>query len=403
VDGNGLFCYSAVVITRVILIVLDGLGVGALPDASAYGDADANTLAHVAAAVGGLALPSLEALGLGYVGTFSGVRRASSPEGCFGKMGQLSKGKDSTTGHWEMAGLVLDRPFPTYPDGFPPEVIDPFERAISHKVIGNRTASGTRIIEELGEQHLRTGAPIVYTSADSVFQIAAHEDVIPVDDLYRLCRTARKILQPPHQVSRVIARPFRGVPGAFVRTTARRDFSIEPPDRTLLDVLRRVGQPVIGIGKIEDLFAGRGVTRSIHTTSDAVGVDETLRVLRNVARGLVFVNLVDFDTLYGHRNDVVGYAKALQAFDRRLPHMLAALRPGDALVLTADHGNDPTTPGTDHSREYVPLLIHGPRLARGVNLGMRRTFADLGQTIADALARTMLTNGESFLDALLPG
>ncbi|MGH7230728.1 MAG: phosphopentomutase [Nitrospiraceae bacterium] len=397
------FCYSAYVITRVILIVLDGLGVGALPDAAAYGDTDANTLTHVAAAMGGLALPSLEALGLGHIGTFPGVRRASNPEGCFGKMAQLSKGKDSTTGHWEMAGLVLDRAFPIYPKGFPAEVIDRFEQAIGRKVIGNRTASGTRIIEELGEEHVRTGAPIVYTSADSVFQIAAHEQVIPAEDLYRICRTARKLLRPPHQVSRVIARPFRGTPGAFVRTPARRDFSIEPPDRTLLDILARAGQPVVGIGKIEDLFAGRNVSRSIHTTGNTAGLNEMMKVLRNAARGLVFVNLVDFDTLYGHRNDVTGYANALQAFDRRLPHVLAALRAGDALFVTSDHGNDPTTAGTDHSREYVPLLVHGPRLARGVNLGIRRTFADVGQTIADALAHTMLPHGESFLDALLPG
>ncbi len=390
-------------INRVILIVLDGLGVGELPDAAAYGDIGANTLSHVAAAVGGLALPSMEALGLGHVGTFTGIRRVGNPDGCFGKMAQLSTGKDSTTGHWEIAGLLLASPFPTYPDGFPPEVIDPFQEAIGRKIIGNRRASGTHIIEELGAQHMRTGALIVYTSADSVFQLAAHEEVIPVEELYGLCRVARKLLRPPHQVSRVIARPFRGTPGAFVRTPARRDFSVEPPERTMLDVLWRAGHPVVGIGKIEDLFAGRGLTRSIHTTSDSAAVDETMKVLKHVARGLVFVNLVDLDTLYGHQNDAPGYAKALQAFDRRLPHLLTALRPGDALILTADHGNDPTTPGMDHSREYVPLLIHGPRLARGVNLGIRRTFSDLGQTITDALGGTMLSNGDSFLDALLSG
>ena len=390
-------------ITRVIVIVLDGLGVGELPDAAAYGDAGTNTLAHVAEASGGLTLPALESLGLGYIGTFQGVRRAENPEGCFGKMGMASPGKDSTTGHWEMAGLVLNSPFPSYPTGFPQEVIQAFERACGRKVIGNRPASGTQIIDQLGEEQLRTGALIVYTSADSVFQVAAHERIMSPDDLYGVCRVARKLLRPPHEVSRVIARPFRGTPGSFTRTEGRRDFSIEPPDQTLLDILRRVGQPVIGIGKIDDLFAGRGVSRTIHTTSDSAGLDEILKTLKNVARGMIFVNLVDLDTLYGHRNDVAGYAKALTAFDRRLPHVLAALRPGDALFITADHGNDPTTASTDHSREYVPLLVHGPRLARGVNLGVRRTFADVGQTIADALGNTILSHGESFLASVLPG
>jgi phosphopentomutase len=348
-------------------------------------------------------MPTLEALGLGHLGSFSGIRRTGNPDGCFGKMAQRSKGKDSTTGHWEITGLVLSQPFPVYPHGFPPEIIAAFEAAIGRKVLGNRPASGTRIIEELGDQHLKTGAPIVYTSADSVFQIAAHEQVMPVQELYRLCRIARKILCPPHQVSRVIARPFRGGPGAFVRTAARRDFSVEPPDRTLLDILTRAGQPVIGIGKIADLFADRGVSRGIHTACDAAGLDETIRLLKTVARGLLFVNLVDLDTLYGHRNDASGYARALEAFDRRLPHVLTALRPGDALFITSDHGNDPTTAGTDHSREYVPLIVHGPRLARGVNLGCRRTFADIGQTIADALGGAMLSEGESFLAALLTG
>ena len=387
-------------ITRVILMVLDGLGIGELPDAEHYGDAGTNTLAHVAASVGGLSLPALERLGLGHIGAFSGVRRASDPEGCFGKMQEQSKGKDSTTGHWEIAGLVVHTPFPVYPNGFPSELIEAYEGLIGRKILGNKTASGTQIVNELGDEHMRTGAPIVYSSADSVFRIAAHEQVIPVQDLYHLCRVARKLLRPPHQVSRVIARPFRGRRGAFVRTSDRRDFSVEPPDRTLLDILARVGQPVIGIGKIDDLFAGRGVGRSIRTVSDADGIEQTIKLLRTVARGLIFVNLVDLDTVYGHRKGVLGYAKALETFDRRLPHIVAAMRPGDALFLIADHGNDPTSPGTDHSREYVPLLVHGPRLARGVNLGIRRTFADVGQTIADALADTMLPNGESFLPAL---
>jgi len=390
-------------IQRVILIVLDGVGVGELPDAAEYGDVGSNTLAHVAEAVGGLALPNLEALGLGHIGHFAGIRTMGQPDGCFGRMGQLSKGKDSTAGHWEMAGILLEEPFPIYPRGFPKEMLDLFEQASGRKVLGNRAASGTEIIQELGEEHMRTGAPIVYTSTDSVFQIAAHERVVPVEELYRMCRAARKLLKPPHQVARVIARPFIGEPGLFVRTERRRDFSVEPPSPTLLDILKSSGQLIVGIGKIEDLFNGRGLTRSIHTGNNAAGLDETVRLLKTMPRGLIFVNLVDFDTLYGHRNNPSGYAKALQVFDARLPALLDAVRPGDLLCVTADHGNDPTTPGTDHSREYVPLLVVGPRLAQGVNLGTRRTFADLGQTVAEALGAPRLDCGESFLDALTPG
>ena len=390
-------------IQRVILIVLDGVGVGELPDAAEYGDVGSNTLAHVAEAVGGLALPNLEALGLGHIGHFAGIRTMGQPDGCFGRMGQLSKGKDSTAGHWEMAGILLEEPFPIYPRGFPKEMLDLFEQASGRKVLGNRAASGTEIIQELGEEHLRTGAPIVYTSTDSVFQVAAHERVVPVEELYRMCRAARKLLKPPHQVARVIARPFIGEPGVFVRTERRRDFSVEPPSPTLLDILKRSGQLIVGIGKIEDLFNGRGLTRSIHTGNNAAGMGETVRLLKTMPRGLIFVNLVDFDTLYGHRNNPSGYAKALQEFDARLPALLDAVRPGDLLCVTADHGNDPTTPGTDHSREYVPLLVVGPRLAQGVNLGTRRTFADLGQTVAEALGAPRLDCGESFLDALTPG
>jgi phosphopentomutase len=389
-------------ITRVILIVLDGVGVGELPDAAKYGDAGSNTLAHVAAVVGGLQLPSFERLGLGYIGEFKGVRRVDQPEGCFGRMQELSVDKDTTLGHWEMTGVVRKTPFPTYPSGFPAEVIEPFERAIGRSVLGNRPASGTVILQELGEEHLRTGFPIVYTSADSVFQIATHEDVVPVEELYRICRTARKLLGPPHEVGRVIARPFTGMPGAFVRTEQRRDFSVEPPDETVLDRLVAAGYPVVGLGKIDDLFAGRGLTRSIHTGNNAATFDEAMRVLKSVPRGLIFANLVDFDMVYGHRNDVAGYAKALQALDQCLPEVIEALRPGDVLCLTADHGNDPTHPGTDHTREYVPLLVYGPRLARGVNLGTRRTFADVGQTLADAFGVGRLRWGDSFLDALLP-
>ncbi len=390
-------------ISRVVLIVLDGVGVGEMPDAAAYGDAGSHTLAHVAEAVGGLKVPNLEALGLGHIGAFAGVRRMGNPDACFGKMGCLSKGKDTTTGHWEIAGIVKDDPFPTYPAGFPPDLIEAFQEAIGRRVLGNRPASGTAIIKELGEEHLRTGSPIVYTSADSVFQIAAHERMIPIDELYRMCRAARKLLMPPHQVARVIARPFVGEPGAFARTELRRDFSVEPPGRTLLDELRSSGLPVVAVGKIEDLFNGRGISRAVHTAHNAAGMDETLRSLKTLPRGLVFVNLVDFDTLYGHRNDAVGFARALEEFDAWLPEVLGAMQPADLLCLTADHGNDPTTPSTDHSREYVPLLAYGSRLTRGVNLGTRTSFSDLGQTIADALGAKRLAWGESFLDALLPG
>ncbi len=390
-------------VNRVILMVLDGVGVGALPDAAEYGDAESNTLAHVADAVGGLGLPSLEALGLGNISRVAGLREMEQPDGCFGKMAQVSRGKDSTAGHWEIAGVVVDQPFPTYPGGFPPEVIEPFQEAIGRKVLGNCPASGTEIIQELGEEHCRTGAPIVYTSADSVFQIACHVEVIPPEELYQICRTARKILTPPHRVARVIARPFDGQPGAFVRTTGRKDFSVEAPGQTLLDEVNRAGQLVVGIGKVDDLFSHRGLTRCTHTRNNAEGIMETRKALQTVPRGLIFATLGDFDTLFGHRKDSAGYAKALEEFDSNLSGLVQALRPGDLLCLTADHGNDPTTPGTDHSREYVPLLVYGPRFARGVNLGIRPTFADLGQTVAEALGAERLTWGESFLDVLGPG
>jgi phosphopentomutase len=322
------------------------------------------------------------------------------PDGCFGKMAERSKGKDSTTGHWELMGLIVDKPFPTYPQGFPHEVIQAFEQAIGRKVLGNRASSGTDIIRALGAEHQRTGSPIVYTSADSVFQVAAHEEIIPVDDLYAMCRTARKILISPHQVARVIARPFTGTVGEFVRTPRRRDFSVDPIGLTVLDHLNNAGQPVIGIGKVDELFRERGFTRSIRTADNKETLDQAVRTMRTVPRGLLFCNLIDFDMLYGHRNDPSGFARALQEFDSRLPELIRGLGAQDCLMVTADHGNDPTTGGTDHTREYVPLLAYGPKLARGVNLGTRGTMADLGQTIADGLGVKRLSWGESFLDSL---
>jgi phosphopentomutase len=387
---------------RVILIVLDGVGIGAMPDAADYGDEGAHTLAHVAEAAGGLRVPNLEALGLGHLGALAGVRRTAQPDGCFGKMAALSNGKDSTIGHWEMTGVVLEKPFPTYPNGFPPDIISAFQKAIGRKTLGNYAASGTTIIQEMGLQHLQTGSPIVYTSADSVFQIAAHEQVIPVEELYGMCRMARKLLAPPHQVARVIARPFAGEPGAFTRTSGRRDFSIEPPAPTLLDGLKADGYPVIGIGKIDDLFKGRGLTRAMPTKSDQATLEETMQTLQSIPRGLIFANLIEFDTLYGHRNDAAGFAQAVQAFDARLPDILGRMQPDDLLCITADHGNDPTRPGTDHTREHVPLLVYGAHMARGVNLGTRKSFADLGQTIAEALGSKRLAWGESFLHSVLP-
>ena len=385
---------------RCVVVVLDGLGVGELPDADLYRDRGSATLQNTARAVGGLHLPTLQRLGLGNVVPVAGVPPADRPAAAFGRMAERSPGKDSTTGHWELAGVHLDRPFPTYPHGFPREVIEAFEREAGTRVLGNRPASGTQILEELGPEHLRTGYPIVYTSADSVFQIAAHEEVIPVDRLYELCRIARRILQGQHAVSRVIARPFVGKPGAFVRTPRRKDFSLEPPRATVLDRLTEAGYPVWTVGKVADLFAGRGVARSVPSQDDVDGVRRTAQLLAELPRGLLFTTLVDLDTKYGHRNDPVGYARDLEAIDAALPDLLAALREGDLLVLTADHGNDPTTPSTDHSREYVPVLAWGPGLRAGVDLGTRETFSDVGATVAEALGVPWDGPGRSFLEAL---
>ncbi len=386
-------------IDRVLLLILDSLGIGELPDANEYGDEGSNTLAHISYAVD-LGLPNLEKMGLGLLGDFRRIRRASRPSASYGVMSERSKGKDTTTGHWEMMGIILDEPFPTYPKGFPEDIIDSFRKAIGRDILGNIPASGTEIIKDLGEEHLRTGKPIVYTSADSVFQIAAHEEIIPLENLYEICRTARRILVSPHNVSRVIARPFVGRPGSFTRTSNRRDFSVEPPKSTLLDKMKEAGLEVVGIGKIEDLFSGRGITKAIHIKDNMDGVDQMISEMTIAGKGLIFTNLVDFDTLYGHRNDPAGYAKALAEFDKRLPEIIAAMREEDLLIITADHGNDPTTPSTDHSREYVPLLVHGKGIKAGVDLGTRKTFADIGQTIAEIFKMERIEAGESFWSSL---
>jgi phosphopentomutase len=388
-------------IRRVILIIIDSVGCGNAPDAGAFGDQGSNTLANTARAVGGLRLPNLGQLGLGNITSVEGVPPVDEPLGGYGRLTEISGGKDTTTGHWELMGVTLDKPFPTYPDGFPDDLIAEFERRIGSGTLGNYPASGTVIIQELGAEHMLSGKPIVYTSADSVFQIAAHEEVIPVDELYRCCRIARELLTGEHAVGRVIARPFVGEPGDFTRTERRKDFSLSPPKDTLLDVLKADGKEVIGVGKIEDIFAHRGLTQSNHTLNNMAGVDAILEFAAADADGLIFANLVDFDMLYGHRNNPRGYADALEEFDVRLPEIQAALRNSDVLMITADHGNDPTTPSTDHSRERVPLLVFGSRVRRGTNVGTRDSFADVAASIVDLLDVVWDGAGESFAQAIV--
>jgi phosphopentomutase len=383
-------------LNRAILVVLDGVGVGANPDAHAYGDDGANSLEHCAQAVGGLALPNLGRIGLGNITPILGTPPAEHAQGSYGRMAEMAAGKDSTTGHWEMTGVVLHKPFPTYPHGFPAHIVEQFEKAIGREVLGNKAASGTEIIKELGEEHLRTGRLILYTSADSVFQLAAHQEVIPLEELYQMCRIARGMLTGEHAVGRVIARPFIGTPGNFTRTEHRRDFSLEPLGTTLLDVLKDSGKEVIGIGKIEDLFAGRGLTKRDHTETNKDGMAATLRWLERDFTGLLFVNLVEFDMLWGHRRDSQGYAQALRDVDNWFAQVQQVMRPGDAIFFAADHGNDPTYRGSDHTREHVPLLAYGQPVRAGVNLGTRSTFADLGQTLAQAFVVSPLTAGTSF-------
>ena len=383
-------------ISRAILIILDSVGVGELPDADLYGDAGSDTLGNLAQALGGVHLPHLQRLGLGNIHPIQGVPPEASPLAAFGRMAEQSAGKDTTIGHWEIAGVISAQPLPTYPHGFPAEMIAEYERRIGRKTLGNYPASGTVIIEQLGAEHMRTGFPIVYTSADSVFQVAAHEEVICIEELYRICQIAREMLKGEHNVGRVIARPFVGQSGAFQRTDRRRDFSAPPPEPTLLDHVKQSGQTVWAVGKIEDIFAGQGISRAVHTHNNMDGVDKTLEAMRDAGPGVIFTNLVDLDMIYGHRNNVQGYADALRAVDARVPELLQALRDDDVLIFTADHGCDPTTPSTDHSREYVPLLVYGASIRPGVNLGTRASFADLGATIAAWLAVQPLRAGVSF-------
>jgi phosphopentomutase len=384
---------------RMILLVLDSVGIGAMPDADEWGDTGADTLGHVLAAENPQ-LQELQKLGLGNIRALPNLPPAKKPGASFGKAAIYSNGKDTTVGHWEIAGLVTAQPFPTYPDGFPARILDLFRKAIDRDVLGNKTASGTEIIKEFGAEHIRTGNPIVYTSADSVFQIAAHEDVIPVKELYRFCRIARSILDGPDRVARVIARPFVGAPGSFRRTENRQDFAIPPPDRTLLDYLEDAGIPTLGIGKVPSIFDFIGFATQVEAHDNESVIDQTIRVLEHPSEGLVFANLGDFDMQWGHRRDIRGYARGLEYFDRRIPEICQALNKDDCLIITADHGCDPTVHGSDHTREYVPILVYGKSLNGGVNLGTRSTLADMGQTVAFNYG-LKLSFGTSFLSELL--
>jgi phosphopentomutase len=385
--------------SRVVWIVLDSVGIGEMPDAADYGDVGSDTLGNIARRRG-LRIPNLARMGLGNIRPIEGIAPAAEPTASYGRCALASPGKDTTTGHWEMAGIHLEKPLPLFPNGFPREVLDEFERRIGRSTLGNCPASGTEIIKQLGAEHMHTGSPIVYTSADSVFQIAAHEDVIPLWEQYRMCEIAREILRGPYEVGRVIARPFIGSPGSFTRTVNRHDYAVPPPQGMLLDKLAEAGVNVHSIGKIFDVFLGRGIGPHEKTTSNADGMAKTLEALDEETSGLIFVNLVDFDMLFGHRNDVEGYARALEEVDGWLPRLQQKLTADDLLILTADHGCDPTTPSTDHSREYVPLLAYTPRRLRGADLGTRATLSDIGQTVAENFA-VHIAKGRSFLGEII--
>lgn len=388
-------------IDRIILIVMDSVGVGELPDAADFGDQGSHTLGNIIKKMGSLQIPHLVKLGIGNIKDIGIPYSHPSPIGNYGKANEISKGKDTTTGHWEIAGIHLDHPFPVYPEGFPPEIMDAFHKATGTQTLWNKPASGSEIINLLGDEHLQTGKLIVYTSADSVFQIAAHEDVIPVEKLYEYCRIARRILKGKHGVGRVIARPFTGSSGNYVRTKNRKDYSLPPVEPTILDVLTEHCIPAMGVGKISDIFAGRGLQKAIPTKNNVDGINATLNLIQSGTKGLIFTNLVDFDMLYGHRNDVKGYTHALEEMDKRIPQIIDALGEKDVLIFTADHGCDPTTAGTDHTREYVPVLVYGKLLAKGIDLGILESFSDIGATVLDLLGIDPSLKGNSFKDKII--
>lgn len=388
-------------INRVILIVMDSVGIGELPDADSYGDTGSNTLGNISKEVCGIKLPNLSELGIGNIDEIKGLMLNPNPKGSFGRCMELSKGKDTVTGHWEISGIVLDKPLNTFPHGFPKDIIDEFEMKIGRKILGNCVASGTTIIKELGDEHVKTGFPIVYTSADSVFQIAAHEEVIPLEKLYDMCKIARKMLTGNRTVGRVIARPFIGKHGNYARTSNRHDFALNPFGKTMMDYLKENNYNVCAVGKINDIFNGCGVTESVHIVNNMDGVDKTLKYIKENKKGLIFTNLVDFDMLYGHRNDVNGYAKALCEFDARIPGIIDNMNDDDLLIITADHGCDPTTISTDHSREYIPLIMYGKNIKSGINVGTRKCFCDIGKTVLDILNTENSLIGESFAKDIL--
>lgn len=388
-------------VKRVILIVLDSVGVGELPDAAEYGDAGSNTLCNISREIGGLEIKNMITFGIGNIDGMRDVGRTDNPTACFGKLAEKSRGKDTVTGHWEISGIILEEPLRTFPNGFPENIIKEFEEKTGTRVLGNVVASGTEIIKELGDEHRKTGYPIVYTSADSVFQIAANEDVIPLERLYWMCEVARGIFVGARTIGRIIARPFVERDGEYIRTSNRKDFAMDPPSKTMLDYLKEKGFEVSAVGKIEDIFNKRGITRAVHIKNNSDGVDKTLEYMRTAENGLIFTNLVDFDMLYGHRNNVKGYAQALEEFDSRLPELLGELRQGDVLIITADHGCDPVSKSTDHSREYIPLLVYGSGIKPGVNLGTRDCFCDIGKTILDFLSVENDINGSSFSKEVL--
>lgn len=388
-------------INRVVLFVLDSVGIGALPDAEKFGDVGVNTLGNIAKSTDDFKIPNLKKMGIGNIEGVDAIEATEKPIAAFGRSLEASNGKDTTTGHWEIAGLYIEQPFKTYPDGFPKHIIDEFEQKTGRKVLCNKPASGTVVLDELGEEHVRTGNPIVYTSADSVFQIAAHEEVIPLEELYNMCQIAREMLMGEDQVARVIARPFVGTPGNYQRTSNRRDYSIKPYDKTVLDFAKEAGLEVKAVGKIVDIYDGEGITEDVHTKDNMDGVDQTIKYLKESFEGILFTNLVDFDAKYGHRRDVAGYRKALEEVDARLPEIMSSMKASDILIILADHGNDPAYIGSDHTREYIPILIYGEQVKAGANIGTRKTFADVAATVSDILNIPATPYGTSFKSEIL--